>query len=143
MEAAYPTCRFYVEMDNDTRAVFTEVSGLQMETEVEEHPEGGNNSFVHYLPGRTKVGRLTLKRGIVSTNDFLDWYSKIVQGDIEHRNLSIVVYDVAGTELIRRNILKAFPVKWVGPQLTADGSMMAVETIELVHEGMTFAASPR
>ena len=54
---SYPNCRFYVEIDGMAQAVFTEVSGLQLEMEVMEYQEGGNNDFVHRLPGRTKSSR--------------------------------------------------------------------------------------
>ncbi len=134
---AYPNCRFYLEVDGINQAVFTEVSGLHVETEVEEYAEGGNNGFVHCLPGRTKVGRLTLKRGLVGSNDFFKWYQEIIQGKITRRNLSVVAYDVTGKELTRWNFIKAYPVKWDGPQFKADGSIASVETLELAHDGLT------
>lgn len=133
---AHPNCRFYVEINGIPKAVFTEVSGLQVETEVMEYAEGGNNGFVHRLPGRTKVGNVTLKRGMTASNDFLKWYLEIAHGRITRRNLSVVMYDVEGTELLRWNFVQAYPVKWQGPQFTAEGKAMAVETLELAHGGL-------
>ena len=69
----YSSSRFYVMIDSMAQAVFTELSGLQVETEVMEYAEGGNNDFVHRLPGRTRVGNITLKRGITSSNDLFKW----------------------------------------------------------------------
>jgi len=134
---AYPNCRFYVEIEGIPQAVFTELSGLQVETDVEEYTEGGNNGFVHQLPGRTRVGRLTLKRGIAGSNDFFNWYLEIATGTITRRNLSVVMYDVAGEELMRWNFIKAYPVKWNGPQFASDGAATAIETLELAHEGLS------
>ncbi len=134
---AYPNCRFYVEVNGKKEAVFTAVNGLQAEMDVHEYEEGGNNAFAHKFPGRTKVGNLTLKRGITNSNDFLNWYMQIAQGDIVRRNVSVVMYDVTGTELLRWNFVNAYPVKWTGPEFAADGSTMAVESLELAHDGLS------
>lgn len=131
----FPNCRFYVEVNNSKEAIFTEVSGLQVEMEVMEYEEGGQNDFVHRLPGRSKVSNITLKRGMIRSNDFFNWYMKIAQGTIERRNVSVVMYDVAGIEVARWNFINAYPVKWIGPQFVADGTAAAVETLELAHEG--------
>ncbi|NWG22611.1 MAG: phage tail protein [Chloroflexi bacterium] len=136
-EEAYPSYRFYVEIASVPQAVFTEVSGLQVETDVTELEEGGNNDFVHRLPGRTKVSNITLKRGMTSSNELLQWYLKIARGTIDRRNVTIIMYDSAGKELFRWNFIEAYPVKWVGPQFTADSTSAAVETLELTHNGMT------
>lgn len=133
---AYVSSRFYVMIDGVAQAIFTEVSGLQVETEVMEYAEGGNNGFIHRLPGRTKVSNLTLKRGIVSSNDLFKWYMKIARGKIDRRNLSVVMYDIAAKEVMRWNFIKAYPIKWVGPSFAADTERNAVETLELAHDGM-------
>jgi phage tail-like protein len=129
-------CRFYVKVDGMMNAVFTEMSGLQVETVVTEYEEGGNNGFVHRLPGRTKVGNLTLKRGIVTSNEFFDWYSEILQGKLKVRHVDVLVYDSKGNEISKWSFANAFPVKWIGPQLAADGKNAAIETLELAHEGL-------
>jgi phage tail-like protein len=135
-QEAYANCRFYVEIGGMPQAVFTEVDGLQVEMDVLEYEEGGNNGFVHRLPGRTKVGRLTLKRGMTGSNEFFKWCMEITQGKITRRNISVVMYDTAGTERMRWSFEKAYPVKWVGPQFTATGTTMAIETVELAHDGL-------
>ena len=133
---AQPACRFYVEIGGMAQAVFTEVGGLQMETDVTELEEGGNNGFIHRLPGRTKMGNLTLKRGMAGSNEFFKWYQQIALGKIERRNLSVIMYNPAGEEVTRWDFMNAYPVKWIGPQLTADGTAVAIETLELAHEGL-------
>ncbi|SRR6266498_1059661 len=136
IEEAHPNCRFYVQLDDIPQAVFTEVTGLQVETAVMEYEEGGNNGFVHRLPGRTKVSNLTLKRGMTSSNDFLKWYLDFAKGLREPQNLSLVMYDAAGNELMRWDFLGAYPVKWIGPQFNAEGKATAIETLELAHAGL-------
>ena len=132
---AQPACRFYVEVEGITQAVFTEVSGLAVEVVTEDVEEGGNNGYVHRLPGRCKVGNLTLKRGMTKSNEFLKWNLEMAQGKITPRNVSLIMYNVDGTELMRWNFLKAYPVKWSGPQFKADDTGTAVESLELAHEG--------
>ncbi len=142
--------RFYVRIDKVPRAVFSEVSGLQMETELFEYAEGGNNEYVHRLPGLTKVGNVTLKRGVSVDNELLKWYSRVVRGIMDLRTVTISVY---GTQqaalasdtvkpLITWELINAFPCKWTGPQLAANGDMVAVETIELAHMGVLAYSSP-
>ena len=135
-EDAYANCRFYIEIDGHSKAVFTEMSGLQLETDVTEYQEGGNNTFVHRLPGRTKVGTIVLKRGITSANDFFKWYQEILQGKINPKNMSVVVYDAEGTELMRWNFANVYPIKWSGPQFAAAGQTAAIESLELAHDGL-------
>jgi phage tail-like protein len=130
-----PVCRFYVKVGGSTQAIFTEVSGLGMEMTIEEIEEGGNNGFVHRLPGRCKVGNLTLKSGMTNSNDFLKWILDVARGKIEKKHLSVILYKPDGTESMRWEFTNAFPVKWTGPQFKADDTATAIESLELVHEG--------
>jgi phage tail-like protein len=134
-----PGCRFYVQVDGWTQAVFTEVTGLAMEMAVEDIEEGGLNDFVHRLPGRCKTTNLTLKRGLTNSNDFLVWSQKVAKGeDIKNqkKNVSVILFNLDGTESMRWEFTKAYPVKWSGPSFKADDNAVAVETLELAHEGM-------
>src|ERR1700710_590312 len=133
---SYPNCRFYVQVDGIMSAVFTEVGGLQVETTVFDYEEGGNNGFVHRLPGRTKASNLTLKRGMSTSNDFFTWHAKIPRGVIDRRHITVLMYDAGGNPLLKWNLLNAYPVKWVGPQFNSTGSQMVIETLELAHEGL-------
>jgi len=139
--------RFYVEVGptkgtSQFQAVFTEVSGLQVEMQVTDYEEGGENNFVHHLPGRLKVGNVTLKRGLVRSNEFLKWcMDAALVKPMDRRNISVVLFDQGGAPVLRWNFQRAFPVKWVGPSLTADSSTMAIESVELAHEGLTVEKS--
>jgi phage tail-like protein len=133
----HPIHRFYVSAAGIGQAVFTELSGLQVETEVFEIAEGGLNSHVHRIPGRTRVSNLTLKRGMSRSNNFYTWYMDVATGKkIKRQHLSVVMYDVAGKELYRWNFLYAYPIKWVGPQFDASSNAAAIETLEFAHEGL-------
>src|SRR4051812_10172468 len=133
---SFPNCRFYVEIEQTTVAVFTEVAGLQLELEVLEYQEGGENAFVHRLPGRMKVGNLTLKRGLIRSGEFFDWFLAVARGQVDRRNVSVYLYDAKGEVVATWEFVKAYPVKWIGPQLTADGKVAAIETLELAHQGL-------
>ncbi len=130
-----PACRFYVQVDGVSQAVFSEVSGLGMEVTVEDVEEGGNNAFVHKLPGRCKVGNVTLKRGLTNSKDFLRWSYNMAYGTIEPKQVTVIMYNVNGKEAMRWTFNRAFPVKWTGPQFKADDASVAIESIELAHDG--------
>jgi phage tail-like protein len=131
-----PIHRFYLQIDGVNMAVFMEIDGLKVETDIFEYVEGGNNGFVHKLPGQTRVGNLTLKRGMVANNELFNWYMKVAAGTIERRNLSVIIYSYSNEELRRWNFFNVYPVRWVGPALSADQTNAAVEEMELAHAGM-------
>jgi phage tail-like protein len=133
---AQPVHRFYLQIDGVNLAIFTEISGLQVETDTFEYIEGGNNGFVHKLPGQTRVGNLTFKRGLVATNELFNWYLQVAAGKIERRNLSVIIYTYGGEEMRRWNFFSAYPVRWVGPSLNADATDAAIESVEIAHAGM-------
>jgi phage tail-like protein len=128
--------RFEVRLDDLPVAGFSECSGLQLETEVQDYAEGGLNSYVRKFPTRTKQTNITLKRGIVD-RDLWNWYWELTQGRVRFRNGSIVVRDPSGEEAVMEwQFRQAFPCKWTGPELNAAQSNVAVETLELCHQGL-------
>jgi len=135
-DSVHPARRFYVQIGGDTQAVFTEVTGLQVEMQVFEYQEGGNNSFVHRLPGPVKVSNITLKRGLTTSNDFFKWCMEVASRQVNRKHLSVCMYDTRGTEVARWNFQNAYPVKWIGPQFNSTSTATAIETLELAHEGL-------
>ncbi|MEI7025321.1 phage tail protein [Paenibacillus sp. y28] len=131
------TFRFIVELDGLQAAGFSEVSGLQSEIEYEEIAEGGVNTHFHRLPKRVKSPPLVLKRGLSLSTDLWNWYSSAMNGQITRKTGSIIMYDQDGDELCRWNFAEAYPIKWSGPELNAMRSEVAVESIEIVHNGLT------
>jgi phage tail-like protein len=129
----YTSFTFRVEIEGIMVAGFSEVSGLHLETETETYEEGGVNNFVHILPKRTKHQNIILKHGITDRHDMWAWYQNVVSGTFERRNGSIILMDNYEDKW-RWDFFQAYPVKWTGPELKADSSTVAFETIELVHE---------
>jgi phage tail-like protein len=103
--------------------------------------EGGNNDFVHKLPGRCKVSNLTLKRG-VGDGEFLKWVYDVGQANIKPQQVSVVMYNINGSVAMRWNLRNAFPVKWTGPTFKADDNGTAIESIEIAHSGLDFEPKP-
>lgn len=131
----FPGFLFEIRLDGVLAGGFSECSGLQLETEFQDYNEGGQNSFVHKFPTRTKQNNVTLKRGVVDRSIWA-WYWDLTQGKIVRRTLSIVVYQPDGTRLAIWNLNDALPSKWVGPDLNATQNNVAVETVELCYKQM-------
>lgn len=127
---------FLVEIDGITRAAFQECSGFDSTIDVIEHREGGDNTTLRKLPGMTKYSNISLKWGMTDDRELYDWHRRIVNGEIERKNGSIVMLNNRGDEVARWNFSRAWPVKWDGPDLNAEGTDVAIETLELVHEGI-------
>jgi phage tail-like protein len=127
--------RFLVEIDGLIGAGFCEVSGLQSQIETEPYREGGVNDFVHQLPTGTQYTSLTLKKGVVD-HTLLQWHRKAVHGDIQRKSLRVVILDNHGIEAQAWTVKDAFPVQWQGPQLRSDQDVVAVEAVELSHQGI-------
>jgi phage tail-like protein len=76
---------------------------------------------------------------MTNTNRLFKWCLDVARGKVRRHNVTVVMYDVKGTELHRWNFINAYPVKWVGPQLNGGQGAVAIETIELAHEGLDHA----
>lgn len=129
--------RYVVEIDNVVVAAFQDVSGLVVEIAVQEYAEGGNNAFVHRLPGPVKHGTITLKRGLCDSTQFADWWPTHADGKIkvQRKNVSIKVLDRVGATVKQWDVRDAYPVRWTVPDLRAPSMEVAIETIELAHNG--------
>jgi|FLYN01.1.fsa_nt_gi phage tail-like protein len=133
------TYYFYVQGqagDAISQAVFAEVSGLEVEIETYPYEEGGVNDHVHKLPGRVKVSDITLRNGVTNSRELWDWFWKTMHGQFERKNVSIIMVDQQGRERQRWNFLAALPIKWTGPQLKAEQSTLAIQTLVLTHRGL-------
>lgn len=129
--------RFLVEIQGVAVAGFSTISGLEVTTDVEEFQEGGLNGYVHKLPTQTKFSNLVLKRGMCDSSALWDWYYFVTLGgkSIKRHDGSIILIDRTGKELCRWHFTGAYPVKWTGPELNAMQGEVAVETLELAHNG--------
>ncbi len=128
--------RFHLEIDSLIVAGFSEVSGLTVETEVEERAEGGVNDQVHSFAKGTKSPRLVLKRGLTNSDALWRWHQDVVAGRIARRAGRLLLLDTMGAEKWRWTFEGGYPVKWTGPDFRGDGNAVAFETVELVHRGI-------
>lgn len=135
----YGNFNFLVEIDGITRAAFQECSGFDATIDVTEQREGGDNQTVRKLPGLTKYSNIQLKWGMTDDDELYDWHRKAVLGDIERKNGSIVLLNRKGEEVKRWNFVRAWPTKWDGPDFNATSSEVAIESLEIVHEGLVLA----
>lgn len=132
----YSGFNFLVEIEGITRAAFQEVSGLDATIEVTEYREGGELTNVRKLPGLTTYSNVVLKRGVTDDRDLYDWHRAAVGGDVQRQTGSVVLLDRRGEEVARWNFREAWPTKWEGPALNATANEVAIETLELAHEGI-------
>jgi phage tail-like protein len=130
--------RFWVQIEGIEVAGFSDCSGLSIETEVFEYAEGGQNTYTHKLPVRTKYSNITLKRGLDPTQDLHRWYVGSIDGVPNSRkNISIIIYGPKGGDVVEQwDLMGAWPVKWVGPDLKTDAASTAIETLEFAHNGL-------
>ena len=137
---------FLFEVDGVEIGRFMEVSGLEVEVSVEELEEGGQNSFVHRLPGRMSWPNIRLKRGITQNDTLLQWLGKssgeqfAAGGNrLARSTAAITLMGPAGDRLRTWSFDGAFPVKWKGPEFATASNEMAVEELEITHHGFRVA----
>jgi len=141
----YRNFNYLVEIDGITQAGFSDCTGFGASTEPIEYREGDENPKLdpktpRKLPGMTKYNDITLKWGLTDSRELYQWYRDVSQGkDLTKNKLrrsgSIVVMDLEGEEKVRWNFRNAWPSKWDGPEFTAKGNDVAIETLTLTHEG--------
>ncbi len=133
----YKNFKFLVEIDGIAVAGFSECEGLTTEVDVIEYREGNEDITVRKHPGLVKYSNITLKRGITGSKDLYNWYKEVVKGKIKQirRNMAIVLLDDEGNQAVRWVVRNAWPMKYTGPTLNAKSSEVAIETLEIAHEG--------
>jgi phage tail-like protein len=128
---------FVVEIDGIPSSAFKSVSGLAAEAEVIEYREGSDSlSSSRKLPGRVRYPNVRLSRGLTTTQDLWDWWRTVVNGTVDRRNVVIVLLDDSRTPVLRWRLHEAWIAKFEAPDLDATGNEVAIETIELAHEGL-------
>jgi phage tail-like protein len=133
----YGAFNFWVEIEGLVVGGFSEISGLQIETETLTYREGGLNEYVHQLPGPARYPQnLSLKRGLTIIDTLWPWYQDVLRGTIKRRNGTIYLLNQSGVPLMAWNFLEAYPVRWNGPDFRAGSSDVAFESLELAHRGI-------
>jgi len=143
----YPLPKFHFQVDwGGTIMGFTEVSGLDVETEPIEYRHGKSQQYHKTKqPGLTKYSNITLKRGTFQgDNEFFEWWKQnafFQEGNatksIYRRDITISLLNEAHQAIISWKVINAWPIKVQSTDLKADGNEVAIESIELVHEGLT------
>ncbi len=130
---------FLLESGGVLRAGFSEITGLNSEQDVIEYRTGADDMTNRKLPGMKKYGNITLKGGLAASadQDLLAWRQSVERGDVDRRDISIIIQDELKAEQVRYNLRNAWPSKWVGPDLKAGASEMAIEQLEIAHEGVS------
>ena len=138
--AQYPLPKFHFSVEwGGTRIGFTEVTGLEVNTEVIEYRDGSSPEYAKIkMPGMQKFGNITMKRGIFkSDNEYFNWWNTHALNTIERRNITISLLNEKHEPVVVWKIKNAWPVKVQSTDLKGDGNEVAIETIEIAHEGLT------
>jgi phage tail-like protein len=133
---------FLFEVDGVEIGRFMEVSGLEVSIGIDEVEEGGENNYVHKLPGRMTWPNITLKRGITQNDTLLEWLNKAsgeqfaANGNRLTRSTAAITLIGPSAERLRSwEFNGAFPVKWKGPDFAVSSNDMATEELEITHHG--------
>jgi phage tail-like protein len=136
------TATFLFEVDGVVIGNFMEVSGLEVSIDTEDIVEGGQNSFVHKVPGRMTWPNITLKRGATRTNNLLKWLNEssgekfTVNGNkVVRKTAAITLVDRTGARVTSWDFIDAFPIKWSGPTFAAASGEAPTEQLEIAHHG--------
>ena len=140
MDHEYPLPKFHFQVDWGGQSIaFSEVSGLDMETEVIEYRHGASPEFSKTkMPGLQKYSNVTLKRGVfASDNEYYNWFNTVSLNTIERRDVIISLLNEEHEPVMVWKIKNAWPAKIQSTDLKADDNAVAIESMELVHEGLT------
>ncbi len=132
----YAGFNFEVEIDGITRAAFSECSGLSTDTDPIEYRDGSGDITVRKIPGLKKFANISLKRGMTKDMELWEWRKTVLLGETKRKAGSIVLLDEARKPALRWNFREGWPTKWEGPSVNATGNEIAVETLEIAHEGL-------
>jgi phage tail-like protein len=139
----WPLPKFQFEVRWDSAVLsFQEVSGLDVESQPIEYRHGDSAAFSTIkMPGIRKFSNVTLKRGVVrSDNQFWDWFNQIKTNTTKRVPVTISLLDEAGKPTMVWTLANAWPTKITGTDLKSDGNEVAVEAIEIAHDGITIVS---
>ncbi|MDT8323231.1 MAG: phage tail protein [Bacteroidota bacterium] len=138
--ANYPLPKFHFSIEwSGSKIGFTEVTGLDMQVEAIEYREGSSPEYSKIkMPGMQKYSNITLKRGTFSGDiDFYNWMKTVSLNTVERRDVTISLLNESHEPVMTWKVRNAFPVKVQASDLKSDGNEVAVETLELAHEGLS------
>lgn len=139
----YRVFRYRVDIDGISRAGFSEVSGVSMNTDVVEYREGDDlRNTPRKLPGLTKFGNVTLRWGVTDDSDFLEWLLSVAPSNqapptgLVRHDITITLIDDSGSDGPSWHLINAWPAGYTVPDLNGTGGDVAIQSLELAHEGL-------
>jgi phage tail-like protein len=133
----YRSYNFKLDITGMTDAHFTQCGGFGVKVTPIQYREGGNNQVVRHIPGPVEYSAVTLRYGLTSSRELWDWMLTSIQGRAERKNVSIIMLDSEGAnEVMRWNLVDAWPSEWYGAPLDALSKEIAIEGLTLVFDSM-------
>ncbi len=149
----FPAFRFYITLVDSSSALakvmsgisaianfaiggFSECSGLEASVEIHEYKEGGVNDYVHKFATRAGSSNITLRRGVGFTDDLWLWHYEYTQGRGKRRDGIIALQSALGVPVKVWVFKRGIPLRWTGPSLDATQNAVAIEALEITHEGL-------
>ena len=133
----YGKFRYKVEIDGLEAGGFSEASGFDASIDVIEYREGDMVQTPMKLPGLKKYGNITMKQGVADSMVMYEWMIAGVEGEVERKTITITILDETETATASWQVINAWPAKYTAPDFNATASEVAIETLEIAHEGMT------
>ena len=132
--------RFGLEIDQVEMAYFQSATGFSNETALIDDPValGNGVTVIRKLPGQLTWGPLVLSRGVTSDMALWTWRKEVIDGNTStmRRNVSLIMFNAAGEEMVRYNFEQAWPSKWTGPDVKSDDASVVIEQLEIQYESM-------
>ncbi len=140
--ADYPIGRFRykVEIDGLDAGGFSEVTGFDASIDVMEYREGDMVTTPMKVPGLKKYGNITLRQGLIHNTVLYDWLMEGVEGAVDRKTITITLLDEEENDSASWQVINAWPIRYAAPDFNATSSEIAIETLEIAHEGMTRTA---
>jgi phage tail-like protein len=131
----YRNYNFKLEIQGVAQGHFTECANVGIRVQAISYREGGAQQVVHRVPGPVEYADVTLRYGLTSSKELWNWFQTAVKGSVERKNVSVVMLGSDGVaEVMRWNLVNAWPREWRGAPLDARGAEIAIETLTLVFE---------
>jgi phage tail-like protein len=140
VEEAVAVC-FVVKIDDESLGAFSSCDGLSCEFVMEQREEGGNNGIVWQLPTRIRYSNVKLSRPVTRDSAKITKWFAGMAGGIRRKTATIEARTLGGEVIASWALVDVVPVRWTGPQLSAESPKVATETLELAHHGF-LAPSP-
>jgi phage tail-like protein len=132
---------FFVEIDGNTVGSLTEADLPEGTIEITDYREGSERPYSgRRLPGRVTFSHLILRRGFTTDRTFFDWWRAVANGDLDRRDVAVILLNQTGQEVARWSFPDALPAKYSGPAFRARGNEVAIESLDLAVEGMELAS---